>query len=216
VYISLAKGLLSEFPTQINNGRFKRACELGATLKIQEMCILFQKCTSIPVLVGSIHGDLHAENVRVRATDAIVIDFLNHRTSSYPLVYDAACLEASLLVKGFPDDKRDPQEWLQSIESLYEKPLIISGGVMQTKPANRSFWFHACVHQIRRYAKQWECRPNQYAGALAVALLNKAKKDVNVKEPEASHRAGAYVLAERVLSKTFGFQQTDESPMVAK
>ena len=209
---SLSKGLLSRFPRKINSRRLERARELGATLDPGQLRVLFERCTSTPVLVGPIHGDLHAANVRVRATDAIVIDFAAHR--HYPLVYDAACLEASLLVEGFADDGRDIEEWLRSLDLLYQHPPF-DYAVTPANPKNRSFWFHACVQQIRRYARQWECGRDQYAGALAVALLNKACKDVNVPEPEASRRAVAYVLAERVLSKTFGPQPATQAPAVA-
>jgi len=106
--IPISEGLLARFPRKINANRMAKARELGATLDITALRGLFEGCTSSPVLVGPIHGDLHSGNVRVRATDAIVIDFVQHR--DYPLVFDAACLEASLLVEGFANDKRSPQE----------------------------------------------------------------------------------------------------------
>ena len=136
------------------------------------------------------------------ATDAVVIDFFAHRTN-HPLLCDAATLEASLLVEGFSGDNRDAKEWMRSLDSLYDhSPLDY--GVTQANPKNRSFWFHACVQQIRRYARQWECGQHQYAAALALALLIKAKKDANAAEPEASRRAAAYVFAERILVLNFG------------
>lgn len=111
---------------------------------------------------------------------------------------DAACLEASLLVEGFADDKRGIQEWLSSVSSLYDNPLL-DGTLPYPNPKGHSCWFHVCVRQIRRYARQWECQEHQYAAALAVALLRKAVKDKDAPEPESSRRAVAYVLAERVL-----------------
>jgi len=204
VQTSVSEGLLPRFPrkNRIGHKRFARARALGATKDLSELLSLFQLCDSKPVLVGSIHGDLHASNILVRATDAIVIDFYAHR-SDYPLIFDAACLEASLLVEGFADDDRDIQEWLGSVTPLYEKSLF-DGTLPHPKPKERSCWFHTCVRQIRRYARQWECGEHQYAAALAVALLTKAVKDKNAREPEASRRAAAYVLAERVLQETFG------------
>jgi hypothetical protein len=203
VQTPLSRGLTPRFPRRhrISDGRFSRARALGATRNLDELRMLFELCNSVPVLVGPIHGDLHAANVRVRATDAIVIDFCAHQ--DFPLVYDAASLEASLLVEGFADDKRDIGEWLGSVAQLYEDP-IMDGTFPHPNPKDRSCWFHACVRQIRRYARQWECADNQYAGALAVALLTKAVKDKSAPEPEASRRAAAYVLAERVLVSTFG------------
>ncbi len=125
------------------------------------------------------------------------------------MVYDAACLEASLLIKGFTTDPRgwDAREWLQSLKPLYDgSPL--SENVMRSSQKNHAFWFHACVHQIRRYARQWECATGtgQYAGALALALLEKASKDWDVSGPEADRRAAAYLLAEQILKASFGRQ----------
>jgi hypothetical protein len=194
----ICTGLLQNFPRprKISINRLARARALGATHDLDELRSLFLRCDSQPVLVGPIHGDLHAANVRVRATDAIVIDFCTH--PNFPLVYDAACLEASLLVEGFADDKREIQEWLSSVSSLYDNPLL-DGTLPYPNPKGRSCWFHVCVRQIRRYARQWECQEHQYASALAVALLRKAVKDKDAPEPESSRRAVAYVLAERVL-----------------
>jgi hypothetical protein len=130
-----------------------------------------------------------------------VIDFFAHQ--KYPLVFDAATLEASLLVEGFRDDKRPVNNWLKSVEPLYtQRPLF--GALPHVKPKDASFWFYTCVRQIRRYARQWEVAENQYVGGLAVALLIKATKDPRASEPEASRRAAAYLLAERLLVATFG------------
>lgn len=208
VWSPLSAGLLQCFPSRINSNRFARARVLGATRDLNALRAFFERCTSTPVLVGPIHGDLHAANVRVRATDAIVIDFFAHR--DFPLLYDAACLEASLLVEGFADDDRDSEEWMLSLTPLYDKSLF-DGTLAHPNPKERSCWFHACVRQIRRYARQWECGKHQYAAALAVALLRKAVKDKDAPEPEASRRAAAYVLAERVLWRAFGAQGSPAS-----
>jgi len=205
---SIADELKHVFPRKIASNRFARAQELGARKTIAELRTLFDLCTESPVLIGPIHGDLHAANVRVRATDAIVIDFVGHR--EFPLVYDAACLEASLLVEGFADDRRDCKEWLQSLEPLYD--FLLDGTLPHINPKNASFWFHACARQIRRYARQWECSSHQYAAALAVALLFKASKDSGARESEACRRAAAYVLAERILTKAFYTPPPAEEP----
>jgi Ternary complex associated domain 9 len=189
--------------------RLERAREFGATSTPDDLKERFQRCTSVPVLMGPIHGDLHAKNVHVRAIDAIVIDFLRHNEG--PLVYDPACLEAGLLVEGFSNDSefsdKDEKllranEWLASIEALYDH-IPLSRAPVHPQPKNPSAWFHACVRQIRLYAQQMQCEPCQYAAALALALLIKASKDRDVLEPEASRRAGAYVLAERILKMSF-------------
>ncbi len=198
---SISKLLARLFPSTMPPARFARAQELGATQNLPQLRRLFDRCTSTPVLVGPIHGDLHAKNVRVRATDAIVIDFFSHRNS--PLLADAASLEASLLVDGFEKDEREPTDWIASIEELYQN----SPSTQPTphgNPADVSSWFYSCVAQIRRHARQWECQDHQYAAALAAALLRKATKDAYARESKASRHAAAYVFAERVLISAFG------------
>jgi hypothetical protein len=202
----LSDGLQKHFPRRINTERLKRAGELGAMKTLEELRELFLRCKTTPVLAGPIHGDLHAANVRVRATDAVVIDFFAHK-KDYPLLWDAAALEASLLVEGFGDaDKNwnvdEIKKWIESLEPLYDgSPLEVA--LTHANPKSRSLWFHACVQQIRRYARQWECRRDQYAAVLALALLLKATKDADVSEPQASRRAAAYLLAERLLVNNF-------------
>jgi len=209
---SIADDLESRFPKPINGARLDRARALGAIYDLSQLRQLFRKCNAKRTLVGLVHGDLHSANVLVRATDAIVIDFFAHQ--EYPLVFDAATLEASLFVEGFRDDKRAIPDWLKSVEPLYiQKPFLSSPH--HVNPKNPSFWFYACVHQIRRYARQWECGDNQYAAALAVALLIKASKDLSALELEASRRSAAYVMAERILVNAFGAPTAAAVPATA-
>lgn len=199
---SLTKSLkFPEFDPATSNSRIDKARRFGSNKTPKELEELFNRCSSLlPVLVGPIHGDLHAANIRVRATDAIVIDFLAH--SHMPLIYDAACLEASLLVDGFDEDMGEADKWLESIESLYEH-IPLQNTPEHPHPKNESAWFHECVRQVRLYALQMECQKGQYAAALAIALLKKASKDMKVSGSESDRRAAAYALAERVLVKTF-------------
>ena len=203
--------LLRYFPRTINADRLSRAKQLGATLDLTALRTLFEKCQDAPVLVGRTHGDLHAANVRIRANDAVVIDFYAHRDNQ-PLILDAATLEASLLVDGFGAapptkgriKKADLKAWFDSVHSLYKGEVLPIDVSPKENPKSKSFWFHSCVGQIRRQAREWAFTSNQYAAALALALLVKAKKDPNVPEPEATRRAAAYVFAERLLVTAFG------------
>jgi hypothetical protein len=181
--------------------RIEHAQKLGSRMTPKELFQLFRKsAAALPVLEGPTHGDLHAKNVRVRATDAIVIDFLAY--DKKPLIYDAALLEASLLVDGFIVDERDVAEWLESLKPLYDYKELLNAPA-HPHPKDSSSWFYACVRQIRLYARQMQRHDGQYAAALAVALLKKASKDLDAAEPEASRRAAAYVLAENILMNAF-------------
>lgn len=208
---SIADGLAHLFPKEgaIKRPRITRAMELGASRELPELRRLFEQSVSRPVLVGSIHGDLHAENILVRAHDAIVIDFAAYE-QMLPLLWDAAWLEVSLLVDAFPDgadleawSATGAHEWIELISPLYEMPLGNCGTPMVT-PAHPAFWFYACVQQIRKSAREWECGEGQYAATLALALLRKSSKDPHATEQDSSRKAAAYVLAERVLVSTFG------------
>jgi hypothetical protein len=191
-----------KFPRKVAAARIERAKHFGSENKLSELRVLFNRCSKTPVVIGPIHGDLHGANVRVRATDAIVLDFLAHGPA--PLVYDLAKLEASLLVDGFDDVAVGAIDgWFSSIRILYEdSPLSTAPG--HCNPKISAAWFFSCVRQIRLYARRMETGTDQYAAALAVALLEKAAKDRDAPEPEASRRAAAYALSELVLKNTFG------------
>jgi Phosphotransferase enzyme family len=177
---------------------------LGATTTPEQLAEVFGRCaTAIPVLMGFGHGDLHTANILVRAADAIVIDFLAHKYM--PLVYDVACLEASLLVDGFFQDERAIPVWLKSVACLYNGAILDRKGE-STHPKDPSAWFFGCAAQIRLYARQLERKKGQYAAALAIALLFKAAKDGQLPELENSRRAAAYYLAEKLLLGMFDQQ----------
>jgi hypothetical protein len=197
------------FPTAIPPHRESLARALGATLSIPEIKELFMACRGSPVLIGPIHGDLHAKNVLVRSTDAIVIDFEKVRFDM-PLVYDAAQLEGGLLVDCFIGDQRLPAVWLESISALYDGGAF-GAQVTAYHPKDGSAWYFDCVRQIRIHASQLERAPLQYAAALALALIKKAcnpkdfrdhdeSKSEPAKHMTSEHlRAAAYVLAEQIL-----------------
>jgi hypothetical protein len=199
-----------EFPDELPVGRGLRANELGALTSLKELKALLSKAVSEPMMVGPIHGDLNVHNIRVRGTDAIVIDFLAHRKDG-DIVYDAATLEASLFVEGFASSKqlgtadalKDVQASLECIRPIYDVSFF---SLMPPHPApeNPSKWFFECVRQIRKCSYRVEIQSGQYAAALARALLRKACKDRQFSEHEEYRRAAAFVLAESVLLRTFG------------
>jgi hypothetical protein len=201
---ALSDPLLASFPSCIEASRLDRARELGAQLTLEQLQALFQCCDSEPVLVGPVHGDLHAKNVQIRGVDAIAIDFGSQ--SRAPLLFDAAKLEASLLVEmRFPNDI-EVHHWLEVVRPLYEADLLACSPP-SVPPGNWATWLYANIRQIRGYARRWQCGDHQYAGALSLALLEKTRKNLDAGEPEASRRAAAYLLAELILQNAFGRSQ---------
>jgi len=183
--------------------RLRHARRMGARMDVPALNAMFQSSASLlPVLIGPIHGDLHASNILVRSHDAIVIDFCAHR-DEMPILYDIACLEVSLLIDGFASDDRKVLHWLKSVAPLYRGALLETA-CATVHPKDASAWFFSCVTQIRLFARDMQRRRGQYAATLAMALLWKASKDPTLKGKQSIRRAAACVLAERLLNDTFG------------
>lgn len=205
----LQEYLRSQMASPIPEHRKPLIDAYGASKSPDELKALFMAKESQPVLVGVIHGDLHATNVLVRGNDAIIIDFEKVGTRA-PLLCDMASLEGGLFVDGFLGDRRTGMDLLKSVECLYEAAAF-DGNVIPCHPSNGSAWFFDCVRQIRMQARQVERAPRQYALTLAVALAHKACnphdfREDNARAPGPSSpvsredvRALAYVLSERIL-----------------
>lgn len=180
--------------------------QYGVSRSPGELQALVVSHNSHPVLVGVVHGDLHATNVLVRNQDAIVIDFEKVEERA-PLLRDMASLEGGLFVDGFIGDHRTGRELLTSVTCLYEVMAFRDRGRTKCHPADGSAWFFECVHQIRMQARQVERADCQYALALAVALYRKGCNPSDFRGDTTGGRglsreevrALAYVLAERIL-----------------
>jgi hypothetical protein len=170
---------------------------LGTTADLKQIRRLLDKCDAKPILIGTIHGDLNASNILIRLSDAIVIDF-EKLEEGRPLLYDAASVEAGLLVDGFAKDTRNLEDWFKSIESLYDSHDMFDWRV-PCHPMDGSAWFYDCVRQIRLHAKQLELQKGQYATALALALVKKSCNEHIFHDRRDQLRAAAYVLGERIL-----------------
>lgn len=169
----------------------------GAEPDLPQIRRLLDGCNAKPTLIGTIHGDLNASNILIRLSDAILIDF-EKLEGGQPLLYDAASVEAGLLVDGFANDTRDLGEWLKSIESLYESHEMFEWRI-PCHPKDGSAWFYDCVRQIRLQARQLELEKGQYATALALAFVRKSCNEHIFRNRRDYLRAAAYVLAERIL-----------------
>ena len=183
----------------------------GGTTKPTDLRLAVKSANLLPVLVGVVHGDLHATNVLVRGNDAIIIDFEKVGLRK-PLLTDLASLEGGLFVDGFIGDRRSGAQLLASLDCLYDVSAFL-GEVSPCHPSDPSTWFYDCVRQIRMQAKQIELRPLQYAWTLAVSLARKACNEEDFRaEDERDQpvvpkvplsredvRALAYVLAERIM-----------------
>jgi len=190
-----------DFPESVPTRCTKRFASHGIAPDLASVKRLFMECATRGLLAGPIHGDLNANNILVRSADAILIDF-EKMASGGPLLFDAASLEAALLVEGFGRDKRDFDVWKASIEPLYVSGVFLDDRLPRCRVSDPSKWFYDCVRQIRQHARQLEARPGQYAVMLAMILIRKSCNDHNFDtehEKNERHRAAAYVFGKQIL-----------------
>lgn len=203
----LAEFVGLKIPNIIDPVNFAYSQKLGETHDVSDLRVLFDSVGGpMEVRYGWIHGDLHARNVRVRGSDAVIIDMGKH--SSGPLLWDPACLEASLLTEGFTSDDRDQESWYAAIRGCFSKQLFDFWS--HEHLTDSSTWFHVAINQIRLYVRAMEIGPGEYAAALAAALLWKASKGVTLPvnaseadreaaDREAFRRGAAYLIAQHLL-----------------
>jgi len=191
---------------EVPKHRKKRIKDFGAKRSLAELIQRIQKSPlGQRVLIGTIHGDLHATNVLVRMGDAIIIDLENIATAK-PLLLDAASLEAGLFIDGFVGDKRTGRSVLKSVLPYYTRDALTKDDHF-CDPADKSVWFIDSIRQIRMQSKQMELGEFQYAWTLVAVFLrkslNKENLDKITKPAEGltreDVRALAYVLAEKMI-----------------
>jgi aminoglycoside phosphotransferase (APT) family kinase protein len=143
-----------------------------------------------------IHGDLHAENVRVRGNDAIIIDLA--RATSGPPTADPACLEVWIAFELPPPCAQvDHASWLATVKGLYTFPLQAPASTAPESPVS---WLHDSVMQIRRLAGAYS-RPTEYAITLALYLMRRAtfEHDPEGGELDLQRRTWAWILGCQLL-----------------
>jgi hypothetical protein len=194
-----------KLPTEIASRNFDWARTLGAKSSLSQLRERILKLAATETKQGSIHGDLHAKNVRVRGSDAVIID---PTYSDGPLIWDPALLEASLLVEGFDNDLREPETWLASVLTCYDEELFRFWS--HEHLIDQTSWFHSAVNQIRLYAQQMQRarEADEYRAALAAALLWESAWQVKTIGGESTglkinhaeaRRGAAFLMAERLV-----------------
>jgi len=154
-----------------------------------------QKCRVAPM-----HGDLHAENVRVRNNDSIIIDLAN--TTRGPLCADVASLEVWLAfeVPSTPSRLPDRTTWTDFVTGVYS-PAEISRSPSLAAPDVSLDWLRSCIRQTRMVAGAiCECE-SEYATVVAIYLLRRAcySADDNNHNEDVFRRSYAYFLASRII-----------------
>jgi len=171
----------------------KRIC--GRDLKtFSELIDLADKIGPGPYWAGSIHGDLNAFNVLARGADAIVIDF--EKSKMGPVLYDIACLEASLSVECLPD--MEFSDWYSLMKMIFtsdfprhptpdEDPHGEVGGLLST------------IRSLRAQAGYWSRGEGQYPFFQALVLLQNASRGTSDVASINSRYAAFYAFADSIL-----------------
>lgn len=144
-----------------------------------------------------IHGDLHAENVRVRGEDAIIIDLA--KVTMGPPGADPACLEVWIAFQVPPAGYDvDETAWLRTIQELFAYRQVASPP--SPDPAAPVAWLHDGIVRTRTVALA-SCQPVDYAITLALYLLRRATFDPDPGDIKADEyrRTWAWILGCQLL-----------------
>lgn len=179
--------------------RVERARQFGEVATPFELWEMLLNLPEMNWREAPMHGDMHAENVRVRNNDAIIIDLA--KTSNGPLCADLASLEVWLSFQIPPASKGNmsPREWQLVMDELYAptafdllEPASVDSG---------ADWLRSCVQQIRSIAGDM-CRRDEYMTVVALYLLRRASFGADAgREEEDDHRRNyAYWLGGRLIN----------------
>jgi hypothetical protein len=145
------------------------------------------------------HGDMHAENVRVRNNDAIIIDLANARTG--PLCADVASMEVWLAFEIPTSEKQIPDRavWTQVVRELFKPTEVTRPPGLATNDLGLD-WLSACIRQTRMIAGAiCEC-DTEYPTAIALHLLRWAQYlDDSGDEEEVYRRGYAYFMGSQLV-----------------
>jgi len=144
------------------------------------------------------HGDMHAENVRVRNNDAIIIDLANARIG--PLCADVASLEVWLAFQVPGSIKQIPHRsvWTQVVKHLFSPAEVTRSPTLANTDVGLD-WLRACVRQTRMIAGViCEC-DSEYATAVALHLLRRAQYLDGANEEDEYRRSYAYFLGSQLV-----------------
>jgi len=202
-------------PDQIQDAHVQTAKAFGARLNAVELVHLLDDPAKHQYRRGPVHGDLNAQNIRVRNGEAILIDF--YKSDIGALVSDLASLEVAICFSleadtSWAGDKDGAylsserfKEWRRHIDTLFTFQTGEFGMVppLQEQPCPHDWMWSAC-RQLRLMARYIEpTSEDAYAYMLSAHLLRMtmfpAKDGSNGDTPDVVIRSYAYWCAERIL-----------------
>lgn len=202
---SIAPALAKVFAYESVKKRYlKAAAALGF---VQTPLSVWEGFLNLPTRTwpkAPIHGDLHADNVRVRGEDAIIIDLA--RVTMGPPSADPACMEVWIAFQMPPPHVAVDQDvWLRTVRELFSVKHVLAPPALDgTVPLA---WMRDAVLHTRKVAVA-SSPPTDYAITLALFLLRRAMFEPDTEAPEADmfRRTWAWILGCQLLA---GIQQLE-------
>ncbi|MDQ7995276.1 MAG: hypothetical protein AAGC76_05415 [Luteibacter sp.] len=158
-----------------------------------------------PHRVATIHGDLHGDNVRVRGDDAILIDLGSVKGDDRdgggaPLSFDIAMLEVALVftrARHETDRSFGQAAWAKEIEPYYRSEAI-GKALEATDAPHNGGWMLGCLQRIRAFGIYEQSDGDEYALALAIAMLRMCKFEPQ-SEADKGRRVRGLLIASRIV-----------------
>lgn len=202
---SIAPTLANVFSYETVRSRYlKAASSLGYAQKPLSVWEGFLNLPARTWPKAPIHGDLHADNVRVRGEDAIIIDLA--RVTMGPPSADPACMEVWIAFQMPPPQVVvDQDAWLRTVRELFTVHSVLTPPAPDGTMALA--WMRDAVLHTRAVALA-SSPPVDYAITLALFLLRRAMFDPDPESAEADtfRRTWAWILGYQLLE---GVQQLE-------
>ncbi|MGE3433490.1 MAG: phosphotransferase [Ramlibacter sp.] len=202
---SIAPALANVFSYENVRSRYvKSAASLGYAQKPLSVWEGFLNLPTRTWPKAPIHGDLHADNVRVRGEDAIIIDLA--RVTMGPPSADPACMEVWIAFQMPPPQVAIDQDvWLRTVRELFAVQNVLVPPVLDG--ATTLAWMRDAVLHTRAVALA-SSPPVDYAITLALFLLRRAMfdPDPEAQEVDMFRRTWAWILGCQLLK---GVQQLE-------
>jgi hypothetical protein len=175
----------------------KAAASLGFDRDPQEIWEGFLNLPTRTWPKAPIHGDLHADNVRVRGEDAIIIDLA--RVTMGPPSADPACLEVWIAFQMPPAEHPvDQAAWLLAVRELFVFRNVAN--LPAHDPSAPLAWMRDAIIHTRAVALA-SSPAKDYAITLALYLMRRAmfEPDPGAVEADQVRRTWAWILGCQML-----------------
>lgn len=156
--------------------------------------------------VATIHGDLHGDNVRIRGDDAVLIDLGSVRGDDKdgggaPLCFDVAMLEVALVFTCTRSEKEGAfaqSEWRSEIDHCYRDDVIRKALEASEAPQDGG-WMLGCLQRIRAVGIYEQSDDDEYALALAIAMLRMCRFEGRG-DADRGRRTYGLIIAARIIN----------------